>query len=305
MSTAFEVTILGCSSASPTPDRHPSSQVVNINSQYILIDCGEGTQNQIFKYHIKFSRITKILISHLHGDHFLGLPGLLSTLSLNGRTEPLEIIGPPGLQPFLEYFYKVSETYIKFPIAYIETNMYGIQQVCKNEKYDIYSFPLKHRITCTGFMIKTKSGLRKINKIVCDKYEVPVVAYPSLKAGEDFATESGYIVPNTILTFDPQEGKSYAYVSDSIYDEEIIPYVQEVDLLYHESTFLHEMLERANETFHTTALQAGDIAKKAAVGKLLIGHFSARYKTLEPLVEEARTEFANTDLALEGLTFVV
>ncbi len=305
MINTFEVTILGCSSASPTPDRHPSSQLVNINNQYILIDCGEGTQNQIFKYHIKFSRISKILISHLHGDHFLGLPGLLSTLSLNGRIEPLDIIGPPGLQPFLEYFCKVSETHIKFPLNYIETNMYGLQQIFTCDKYDIYSFPLKHRITCTGFMIKTKAGPRKINKAVCDKYEVPLTAYNSLKAGEDYAMESGHIVENKILTLDPQEGKAYSYVSDSIYDEEIIQYVQDSDLLYHESTFLHEMLERANETFHTTALQAGAIAKAASVSKLIIGHFSARYKTLEPLVEEARTEFMNTDLALEGLTFAV
>lgn len=305
MSTTFEVTILGCSSASPTPDRHPSSQVVNVNSQYILIDCGEGTQNQIFKYHIKFGRITKILISHLHGDHFLGLPGLLSTLSLNGRTEPLDIIGPQGLQPFLEYFCDVSETHIKFPLNYIETNMFGLQQIYTSLKYDIYSFPLKHRIICTGFLIKTKAGLRKINKAVCDKYEVLLKSYPNLKAGEDYTTESGHVVSNSILTLDPQEGKSYAYVSDSIYDEEIIQYIKEIDLLYHESTFLQEMLERANETFHTTALQAGAIAKAASVNKLIIGHFSARYKTLEPLLEEARTEFTNTDLALEGLTFEV
>ncbi len=305
MSTTFEVTILGCSSASPTPDRHPSSQIVNINDRYLLIDCGEGTQNQIFKYHIKFGRISQILISHLHGDHFLGLPGLLSTLSLNGRTEPLDIIGPPGLQQFLEYFCKVSETHIKFPLNYIETNMFGLQQIYTSDMYDIYSFPLKHRIICTGFLIKTKAGPRKINKIVCDKYEVPVLSYPSLKAGENYISEGGDIVPNEILTLDPIEGKSYAYVSDSIYDEELIPYIKDINLLYHESTFLQEMLERANETFHTTALQAGDIAKKANVNKLIIGHFSARYKTLEPLVEEARTEFTNTDLALEGLTFVV
>jgi len=301
----FEVTILGCSSASPTPDRHPSSQVVNINDKYILIDCGEGTQNQIFKYHIKFGRISKILISHLHGDHFLGLPGLLSTLSLNGRTEPLDIIGPPGLQQFLEYFCKVSETHIKFPLHYIETKMDGIQNVYSSDKYDIYSFPIKHRIICTGFLIKTKKGLRKINKNVCESFNIPIIEYPSIKNGNDYITPEGNTITNAELTYDPQPEKTYAYVSDSIYDEDLVKYIKGIDLLYHESTFLHEMLERANETFHTTALQAGAIAKQAAVGKLIIGHFSARYKTLEPMIEEARTEFVNADLALEGLTFTV
>ncbi len=301
----FEVTILGCSSATPTADRHPSAQVVNIGGESILIDCGEGTQMQMLQHGVKLGKINFILISHLHGDHFLGLPGLLSTMSLMGRKEPLTLIGPEPLKKFLEFFLKISESRIVFELEFIATEQSEAKWVYEHPLFRIRSFPLSHRIACTGFLVCERDNLRKIVSEKCEATGVPVSYFKELKLGLDYKDSSGKIIPNDQLTQAPSPSRSYAYCSDTIYQESVIEHIKNVDLLYHEATFMQDLLSRAEITFHTTARQAGMMAAKAGVKHLAIGHFSSRYKTLEPLLEEAKVEFANTELALEGRVFSV
>ncbi|MSQ79472.1 MAG: ribonuclease Z [Flavobacteriaceae bacterium] len=299
----FEVTILGCSSATPSADRHPSAQVVNIGGENILIDCGEGTQMQLLKYGVKLGKINFILISHLHGDHFLGLPGLLSTMSLMGRKEPLTLIGPEPLKKFLEDFMLISESRIGFDLEFITSETSESKWLYENLLFRIRCFPLSHRIACTGFLIKERKNLRKIIPAACEKAGVPMSFFKELKLGLDYQEGNEKTIPNDQLTQSPNPSRIYAYCSDTIYDESVVDHIKDVDLLYHEATFMHDLLCRAEITFHTTAKQAGAIAAKAEVKRLAIGHFSSRYKTLEPLLDEAKAEFENTELASEGRVF--
>lgn len=299
----LEIKILGSSSATPTLERHPSAQLVLAGDTKILIDCGEGTQTQMFRYQVKYNRIDYILISHLHGDHFLGLPGLLSTMSLNGRRRPLLIAGPAALEVLMASFLEVSDTRLEFPVQYVTTAPEHAAGLFTTDSLEISTFPLKHRVPCTGFIIKERKDPRKINVPACEANGVPVSYYPILKRGKDYFGTDGLIIPNDALTFEASAPTSYAYCSDTIYDESIVQYIHGADLLYHEATFGSEMTDRARETFHSTAAQAADIATKAEVKKLIIGHFSARYRNPEPLLHEARAIFSNTELALEGHLF--
>ncbi|MDB4927176.1 ribonuclease Z [Mucilaginibacter sp.] len=301
----FEVTILGSSSATPIYNRNPTSQVLNINERLYLIDCGEGTQQQMLRFDVRASRIDHIFISHLHGDHYLGLVGLLSSMHLNGRKKPLKLFGPPQLKEVIDLQFKYSETHLQYDIEFTITNPNKAETIIANEDVIIETIPLDHRIACTGFLFREKKRLRKLLKDELERIGVPVEVYTSLKKGADYTNPEGKIYKNDTLTVDSDKPKTYSYCSDTIYNEQYFDQINNSDLLYHEATFLHNMVDRANETYHTTALQAAEIAVKTNAKKLLIGHFSARYKTLDELLEEAQSVFPETSLAIEGKTFVV
>jgi len=301
----FEVTILGSSSATPIFNRNPSSQVLNINERLYLVDCGEGTQQQMLHFGVKASRIDNIFISHLHGDHYLGLLGLLSSMHLNGRTKPLNLFAPAPLKEIIDVQLKYSETDLQYPINYVFTTPDKANVIFDNQDIVVESIPLNHRIDCTGFLFRQKKRNRKLLKEKIEEFNIPIEYYTALKKGVDYTAPDGTVFKNETLTSNPEEPKSYAYCSDTIYSETYFKQISNVDLLYHESTFLNDMLERAQSTHHTTALQAGQVALKTNAKKLLLGHFSARYKTLNELLDEARTVFPDTELAVEGKTFVI
>lgn len=301
----FEVTVLGSSSATPIFNRNPSAQLLNSLDKYYLIDCGEGIQQQLMRFDLKASRIDYIFISHLHGDHYLGLVGLLSSLHLNGRTRPLYLFGPPELKTIIDIHLQFSQTTLQYPIEFRPTKGDVSEVILENVDLTVETIILQHRIACTGFLFKQKKRLRKIIKEKVEEHHVPHDFIRLLKRGADYTDENGHVFRNEELTTDPDEPRSFAYCSDSIYDESYFYQLKNVDMLYHEATFMHDMLDRAQITFHTTARQAGEIAKVCEVKRLLIGHFSARYKNLGPLLEEARSEFLATDLAVEGRTFLI
>lgn len=301
----FEVTILGSSSATPIFNRNPTSQVLNINERLYLIDCGEGTQQQMLRFDIKASRIDHILISHLHGDHYLGLVGLLSSMHLNGRKKALKLVCPEPLKEIIDLQLKYSDTELQFPIEYVFTDAQRIEVAISNNDVVVETIPLDHRIACTGFLFKEKKRLRKLIKEKIESLDISVAYYSILKKGGDYTDEKGNVYKNEDLTIDSAEPKSYAYCSDTMYNESYFAQIANATLLYHEATFLNDMLDRAVITHHTTALQAGEIALKTNAKKLLIGHFSARYKTLNELLDEAKINFPSTDLAIEGKTFFI
>ncbi|RYY33332.1 MAG: ribonuclease Z [Sphingobacteriaceae bacterium] len=301
----FEVTILGSSSATPIYNRNPTSQALNINDHFYLIDCGEGTQQQMLRFDIKASRIDYIFISHLHGDHYLGLVGLLSSLHLNGRIKPLHLFGPAPLMEIIELQLKYSETTIQYPIEFKITNPTTPEVIVDNQDIIVETIPLFHRIACTGFIFKQKKRSRRLIKAEIEKLAIPVPYFTSLKKGADYTAPNGTVYKNDMLTLDAEEPKSYAYCSDTMYNENYFEQISNATLLYHEATFLNNMLDRALDTHHTTALQAGEVAVNTNAKKLLIGHFSARYKSLAELLDEARSVFPATDLAIEGKTFII
>lgn len=301
----FDVTILGSSSATPIYDRHPSAQVLNIHERFFLLDCGEGTQMQLQRYKLKMSRINHIFISHMHGDHYLGLMGLISTMHLQGRANELHIFAPKELQLVTELQLEYSQTELRYPVIFHHVNTSEHKIIFEDDAITVSSIPMNHRIDCCGFLFAEKEGLRKLIPEKLIQYQIPFSFYPDLKKGADYKDEMGNVIPNHELTIPPSPERSYAYCSDTIYDESICNYVEGVDLLYHESTFSDDMLDRAKETFHSTASQAASIAKKSGVKKLLIGHFSARHKDVTPLLTEAKKIFPNTALALEGEKFSI
>jgi len=301
----FEVTILGSSSATPIYNRNPTSQALNINERLYLIDCAEGTQQQMLHFGIKASRIDYIFISHLHGDHYLGLVGLLSSLHLNGRTKPLTIFAPAPLKEIINLQLKYSETELQYTIDYIDTQPDKAKVILDNQDITVETIPLDHRIACTGFLFKQKRRNRKLIKERIEELNIPVEYYTAIKKGADYTAPKGAIYKNDTLTLAPEEPRSYAFCSDTLYNEMYFKQISNVSLLYHESTFLNDMLERAQSTFHTTALQAAQVALKTGAHKLLLGHFSARYKTLNEILEEAQTVFPEAELAIEGRTFVI
>jgi ribonuclease Z len=296
----FELLILGCSSASPTSERNSSGQLLNIAERYFLIDCGEGTQTQLRKFKTKFQSIDHVFISHLHGDHFFGLPGLLSSMHLLGRKQELTIYCPSELKQIIDTINHISQTRLNYPILWKFTNDKGLNLLYEDKKVQVYSFPMKHRIFCTGFLFKEKPLPRKIDKFVLEKLNISFADIHALKAGKDVMSQDGVLIKNEDATLDPPKARAFAYCSDTIFDRDLIDYIHGVDLLYHESTFLEDHLARAKKTFHTTAAQAADIAKTAAVGQLLLGHFSARYRNLNDFLEEAAPVFGNCMLATDG-----
>ena len=301
----FEVTILGSSSATPIFNRNPTSQILNVNEKLLMIDCGEGTQQQMLKYGIKYHKIDHIFISHLHGDHYFGLIGLISSMHLNGRTKPLYLFAPPQIKEILELQFKLSATVVKFEIVYFETQNKTPEVILETNDVVVETIVLNHRIPTTGFKFTEKQRLRKINKEIAQELNILPQEYALIKKGFDFTDSKGKVHKAEDLTTDADVPKSYAYCSDTLADGSYLSSLGNVDTLYHESTFMHEMHDRAQETFHTTSLQAATIAKEKGAKKLLIGHFSSRYKTLEALLDEAKFGFENTQLALEGKTFEI
>ena len=301
----FELTILGCSSATPTSKRNPTAQLLNIAERFFLIDCGEATQIQLRRFKIKFQRIDNIFISHLHGDHYLGLLGLLSSMHLLGRTDEVHLYCPAELQEIIEIHFKYSFTNLNFNINYHHHKYINNDLIFEDDKVEVRTIVMNHRIPCCGFVFNEKPLLPNILREVIAFYEIPVEQILSIKNGADFINSSGEIIPNEKLITHKLTPRKYAYCSDTCYDERIIEYIKHADLLYHEATFMSGMEARAKETYHTTALQAATIAEKAEVKKLMIGHYSARYKELQPLLDEAQSVFKNTVLAVEGESTLV
>lgn len=297
---SFALKILGSNSAAPAHNRHQTSQLLMIQNHVFLIDCGEGTQMQLSKYKVKFHRINHIFISHLHGDHYLGLMGLISTLHLQGRSADLHIYAPSGLAAIITLQLKYSETILNYKIKFRKLNTATKEVIFENEVLTIETIPLNHRISCSGFLFREKPKKRRIIKEKMPP-NLSLQHIISLKNGADIYDEKGQLLySNEVLTLPPKKSRAYAYCSDTKYEEQIVAQIYGVDLLYHESTFLSDREDRAAQTYHSTARQAATIAIKAHVGQLLLGHYSIRYKELQPILDEAKQVFDNAKLAIEG-----
>jgi ribonuclease Z len=295
------VTILGNNSALPAFDRHPTSQVVTLDEHLFLVDCGEGTQMQMAKYRIRRSRIHHIFISHLHGDHYFGLIGLITSMGLLGREHEMHLHAPPPLKEMIDLQLKVADTTLPFALHFHPLVGEGV--IVKEEKFCVSSFKVSHRIPCWGFRFDQVKAPRRVNPAKAIEYGVPSSFYDRLKWAEDYTTKEGRVISNALVTTEAPKPKSYAYSADTSYDERIIEKVKGVDLLYHETTYLKDLEERATKRFHSTTRQAAAIAEKSGVGRLLIGHFSSKYEILGEFEREAKEVFPNSELALEGVTY--
>ena len=299
----FGVTILGNNSALPAFDRHPTAQVVTLNDQLFLIDCGEGTQMQLSRYKIRRSKINHIFISHLHGDHYFGLPGLITSFGLLGREQPLHLYAPASLEAIIQMLLKVADTTLPFPLHFHPLQHEGI--IADTNKFSVACFRVSHRIECWGFKIAEKKKPRRIDKDRVINYEIPAAFYEQLKEGNDYITKNGDLIKNEWVTIASTPPLSYAYCADTAFTESIAEKVKNVSLLYHETTYLNNLQDRAAERFHSTTRQAGAIAQKAEAQGLLIGHFSSKYELLDDFLTETQEVFPRTQLALEGVTYRV
>ena len=301
----FSVTILGAGSATPMLGRHPSSQLLTYENETFLIDCGEGTQYRLLEQKIRPGKLKAIFISHLHGDHYFGLIGLISSLNLGGRTEELYLFGPRGLDEILTIQFKYSQTPLHFPIHFTATDTTISYQLFENHFFTVHTIPLEHRIPCAGFLFREKPHKRKLikEKLVED---MPYDYLRQLKNGEDVFDEAGNLLFSfEEFTLPAPPPRSYAYCSDTRYDARIADYIKGVSLLYHETTFQEDLAHQAFERFHSTAREAASIAQKAQAGKLLIGHFSSRYKELAGFLSDAQSIFPKTEIAEEGKMFLI
>ncbi len=299
----FKLTILGSSSALPTAKRFPAAHLLNVNERFFLIDCGEGTQIQLRKYKLSFSKINQIFISHNHGDHVFGLPGLLSSMHLLGRKSKLQIFGPESVKKYLDLFRETYGSEIDYRIEFIPVGHRQKHLIYEDRKLEVFAIPLKHRIPSTGFLFKEKEADLNIRKEALEKFKPGIEQMAKIKQGEDLQLSEKVIISNQDLTKPPYKRRSFAYISDTVYTEKICEHIEGVDLLYHEATFAEKDKLLAKKTFHSTAGQAGRIAKKAAAKKLILGHFSSRYKNLNVLLDEAKEYFENTILATDGDNF--
>ena len=300
---AFSVKILGSSSASPAHGRHHSAQFVSVGKHNFLVDCGESTQNQLKKYKCKYSNIQHIFISHLHGDHFFGLIGLISSMHLHGRTASLTVHGPQGLDEIISIQLKHSKCMLGFKLLYIQTNPTEKELLFENKEVEIYSFPLDHRVSCTGFLFQEKEKPYNLNKAKLDE-DISLLDIADLKKGLDLFDSEGKIrYKNEELTLGQKKAHSYAYCSDTAFNTRLFDYILGVELLYHESTFTKEASERAKDTGHSTSQQAAEMANLVNAETLILGHFSNRYKDLTIFLEESQGIFPEVHLALEGRSF--
>jgi ribonuclease Z len=297
------ITILGNNSALPAHDRHPTAQLLTTPEHLLLFDCGEGTQMQLARYKIRRSKINYIFISHLHGDHYFGLPGLLNSMGLQGRTQDLHLFIPEKLKAILELQFEVANAVLPFKIHYHFLQEEGI--ILEEKKFSVSCFKTQHRIECWGFLFKEKKYPRKILPDECIKHEIPSSFYERLHWGEDYINKDGAIIKNDWVTKAATSPKSYAYSADTIYDESLVENVKEVSLLFHETTYLKDQEERAAIRFHSTTVQAAMIAKKANVNRLIIGHFSSKYDELDEFEKEAKEVFEKCELAIEGVTYLL
>jgi ribonuclease Z len=299
----MKLTILGCYAATPRTITNPTSQVLEIKNHMFLIDCGEGTQIQLRKNKLKFSKINHIFISHLHGDHFYGLIGLLSTFMLLNRQTDLHVYGPKGIKDIILLQLRYSNSFTPYKLYFHELRSKESEVVFEDKKVIVKTIPLKHRIYTNGFLFAEKNGDRKLNPKAIEFYEIEKCYYPKIKSGGDIVLSDGTLIPNDKITFDPIQPKSYAFCSDTVYDEKIIPIINECDMLYHESTFLESEVDLAERTMHSTAKQAAMIAAKSRVKQLILGHYSTRYDSILSFKNEAEIIFPNVLLADDGCSF--
>ena len=300
----MKLTILGCNSGVPRENSQTTSQIIEIGNSLFLIDCGEGTQNQIRKQKIKFSRIKQVFISHLHGDHFFGLIGLISSFRLLGRTSNLDIYGPKGIKEIITLQLKYSQSWTNYQITFHELSSLESELIYENDFIRVFTIPLKHRIYTNGFLFREKKGLRKINIDMVNKYNISTSDFENLKKGKDLILDDGNIINNELVTLPPSKPMSYAFCSDTSYHEDIVNIITGVDVLYHESTFLNIHQELAKLTKHSTASDAAKIAKKSKIKNLILGHFSARYRDKKDFLNEAKVHFENVELAEDGKIFI-
>ncbi|MEO2053041.1 MAG: ribonuclease Z [Allomuricauda sp.] len=299
----MRLTILGCYAATPRTFTNPTSQVLDIQNHMFLIDCGEGTQVQLRKYRIKFSRINHIFISHLHGDHFFGLPGLISTFRLLGREKELHIYGPKGIKEAITLFLKLGDSWTNYPLIFHELEEKGQHLLFEDDKVCVKTIPLDHRVYTNGFLFQEKEAPRTLNVVAAKSFGIDRSQFNNIKKGMDGLDKNGNTIPNKKLTFDPDPPKSYAFCSDTVYRETVVPFIKDVDVLYHESTFLDSESHLCEKTKHSTAKQAAQIAKMAHAKQLILGHYSTRYKSIELFRKEAMEVFQNVELADDGKTF--
>lgn len=298
---SISLTILGCHSATPRVNAYPTSQYLEINNCHFLIDCGEGTQRQMRKYKVSFSKINHIFISHLHGDHFYGLVGLLSTLGILGRERELHVFGPKGIREITLLNLKFSQSHAKFPIKFHELSSKKSETILNNDKILVKTIPLDHRIYTNGYLFIEKEKKRNLDIEKIKNYpEITRADYQNLKEGKDFVLSNGNIISNNELTLPPKKPLSYGYCSDTAYKLDNVEILNNLDLLYHEATFLNDREDLAEKTKHSTTSQAALIAKKANVKRLIIGHYSGRYKDLSEFKKQAQEIFLNTCLAEPG-----
>ncbi|MBO0592553.1 ribonuclease Z [Cellulophaga sp. E16_2] len=299
----MKLTILGCYAATPRTMTNPTSQVLEIKNQMFLIDCGEGTQVQLRKHKIRFSKINYIFISHLHGDHFFGLPGLVSTFRLLGRDTEMHIYGPKGIEEAINLLLKLGNSWTNYKLIFHELTSKESELIYEDDKVTVKTIPLNHRVYTNGFLFQEKLSSRTLDIEAVESYGIEVCYYQNIKNGRDITLEDGRVIPNDELTFDPPKPKSYAFCSDTAYKPDIVPLIKGVDVLYHESTFLETQAELAPKTKHSTAKEAAAIAKQANVGQLILGHYSTRYKSIDLFKEEALEVFDKVLLADDGKVF--
>jgi ribonuclease Z len=299
----MQLTILGCYAATPRTITNPTAQVLEMRNRMFLIDCGEGTQVQLRKHKMKFSRINHIFISHLHGDHCYGLIGLVSTFMLLDRKTDLHIYGPKGIKEMILMQLKLSNSYTSYGLFFHELSSKKSEIIFEDDKVLVKTIPLKHRVYTNGFLFEEKIGDRKLNIDAVLEHEIDKCYYQNIKNGKDISLDDGTIIANEKLSFDPIAPKSYAFCSDTIFDESIIENITGVDVLYHESTFLESEIDKAQRTMHSTAIQAAKIAKKSNAKQLILGHYSTRYENIELFRTEAETVFENVLLANDGKVF--
>ena len=304
MQRKFQVHILGCSAATPTSLRHTTSQLLAYHNKYFLLDCGEGAQMQLRRFKLPMMKIDQIFISHLHGDHYLGLAGLLFSLHLLGRKKDLHIFSPPGLRQILELQFSLSELVPLYEIFYHDITR-GEECIYEDRFLMVETMAMNHRIPSFGFLFREKPGKRNLRKESISQYHIPRQQMEAIKDGADLVKPGGETIPNWEITIDPPQPRSYAFCSDTAYSEAFLHQIQGADLLYHEATFLHDKAAVAAEKNHATTIEAATLAKKAEVNQLLLGHYSARYNDLQMFSQEARKVFPNTLLAEEGKVYQV
>jgi len=301
----FSVTILGSGAAIPLTHRNPSAHLVNVHEKYFLFDCAEGTQVQLRRNRVRIQKIEHIFITHLHGDHYFGLMGLVTTLHLLGRENELHIYAHPNLEKIIQLHLESSETVLRYPLIFHAIDPDKHEVILENKTVSVSSIPLSHNFPCCGFMITEKPSLPNIRKDFLTGKELGNADYGRIKNGEDYVDQDGAVYKNEDITIPPEPERSYAYCTDTAFDEAIVPMIHGADLLYHEATFMEDKLADAAAKFHSTARQAGEIARLAGVKRLLIGHYSARYKELDGLLAEAKDVFQNTELAQDGMVIDV
>ncbi len=299
----MKLTILGCYAATPRTFTNPTSQILEIKNRLFLIDCAEGTQVQLRKNKIRFSKINHIFISHLHGDHFFGLIGLVSTFTLLNRTTDLHIYGPKGIQEIIKLQLRLSNSWTNYGLFFHELESNDSVVIFEDEKVLVKTIPLKHRVYTNGFLFQEKTGERKLNLDAVQNYEIDTCYYQKIKNGKDITLDDGRVIENDKLTFDPIPAKNYAFCSDTAYNEAIIPIIENIDVLYHESTFLQSEENLAKKTLHSTAKEAATIALKSNAKQLILGHYSTRYENIDLFKEEAATIFPEVLLADDGKSF--